>query len=453
MSKIRLIVTAVVLPLSVVLCQPTFAEDLPTRQAVQWQAESPRDEIRPIFQRQEQASPFGDAWLISADERPGLQGHWTTQQSVEPGQYYRFRIWRRSEGLENVRRAAPVRLLWQDVSGRSILRDNPTRASYRPSGRPTAYPDFPADGDTHDGWTEVSGIYRVPLEATHVRIELCFRWGEPNATVAWAGLDLERIDAPESRVVRLAAVHYQPRSGRTPAEKREQFAPLIARAADEHADLIVLPETLTYYASGGAYVDAAEEIPGPSTDYFGSLAKQHSVHLVVGLLERADHLVHNVAVLIGPDGEIIGKYRKTTLPRSEIEAGIAPGDSYPVFDTAIGKIGMMVCYDGFFPEVARELSKNGAEIIAFPVWGCNPLLAAARAAENHVFVVSSTYTDTSAQWMPTAVFGRDGTILSKAETWGTVAIAEVNLGEPLYWHSLGDFRAQIERHRPIGIDP
>ncbi len=54
---------------------------------------------------------------------------------------------------------------------------------------------------------------------------------------------------------------------------------------------------------------------------------------------------------------------------------------------------MMVCYDGFFPEVARELSNRGAEVIAWPVWGCNPLLGAARACENHVYVVSSTYTD------------------------------------------------------------
>ena len=93
---------------------------------------------------------------------------------------------------------------------------------------------------------------------------------------------------------------------------------------------------------------------------------------------------------IGPDGAVAGKYRKVTLPRSEVEAGVTPGDSYPVFDTRFGKVGMMVCYDGFFPEVARELSNRGAEVIAWPVWGCNPSLAAARACENHVYVVSST---------------------------------------------------------------
>ena len=61
-----------------------------------------------------------------------------------------------------------------------------------------------------------------------------------------------------------------------------------------------------------------------------------------------------------------------------------------MFDTKFGKVGLMICYDGFFPEVARELSNRGAEVIAWPVWGCNPLLAQARACENHVYLVSST---------------------------------------------------------------
>ena len=69
--------------------------------------------------------------------------------------------------------------------------------------------------------------------------------------------------------------------------------------------------------------------------------------------------------------------------RGEIEAGIQPGNEYPVFETRFGKVGMMVCYDGFFPEVARELSNAGAEVIAFPVAGCNPMLVAARACEKY----------------------------------------------------------------------
>ena len=101
------------------------------------------------------------------------------------------------------------------------------------------------------GWTEVGDTITAPSAASRAVVELHYRWGH-GGKITWSDVSLTPV-AYQPRMVRLAAIHYRPESGKTPAEKREQFAPLIAKAAEQKADLVVLPETLTYYQTGLSY--------------------------------------------------------------------------------------------------------------------------------------------------------------------------------------------------------
>jgi predicted amidohydrolase len=400
-----------------------------------WTEEAPRLEIRPSFRYDESTGIFS----ISHDNREGLDGWYQKSFPVAGGSFVQFKARRRSTGVADSRHSGLSRIVWKDANGRAV----PSATAGA-----SAEPEHPVDGPSDaDGWTTVSGIYQIPPGASQALVELHLQHA-PNGTVEWSSVSFEGAPAPAPRKVRLATVQHIP-SGRSPRENCEEYAPLVREAALMDANIVVLGETIPYARTKLTPVESAEPVPGPTTQYFGGLAKQHSIHIALSLYERSGHLVFNSAVLLGPDGALIGKYRKVCLPHSEVEKGVAPGGEYPVFDTAFGKVGLMVCYDGFFPEVARALTAKGAEIIAWPVWGCDPLLARARACENRVFVVSSTFTDPKKNWMISAVYDRTGSPIAQAEEKSPVAVAEVDLATPLVGpYNLGDFRSIIQRHRP-----
>jgi predicted amidohydrolase len=171
---------------------------------------------------------------------------------------------------------------------------------------------------------------------------------------------------PEARRSRVAVVQFSPNRGDV-AGNLDRIARETRALAE--SDLVVFPE-LVITGAGADRETAerlAERIPGPSTERLREIAASVDAYLVAGLIERdADSgRLHNSAVLVGPGG-VAGTYRKLHLA-AEDRAWATPGDlGLPTFDIPPGRIGMLVGYDGLFPEAARSLALDGADIIACP---------------------------------------------------------------------------------------
>jgi len=225
--------------------------------------------------------------------------------------------------------------------------------------------------------------------------------------------------------VRLATVNCRPHDSATPAASIEQFCQVVEQAGQKGADIVCLGEGVNRIGVyDKEYQDIAEPLPGPSTDRLAELARKHKMYIVAALGEREGQAIYNTAVLIDRQGQIAGKYRKVYIPEGEFDQGVAQGDSYPVFDTDFGRIGIMICWDSWFVDPARALSLQGAEVIFLPIWGGNPTLIRARAIENHVFLVSCGYDCASLIYDPW------GELLAEAKERPGVAVAEIDLNYP-----------------------
>jgi predicted amidohydrolase len=169
----------------------------------------------------------------------------------------------------------------------------------------------------------------------------------------------------------------------------------LEEAAAAGAQLLVLPECAIpgyMFDSAEEALPYAEEIPGPTTEAFERECARLGVHAITGLLERDGDTLYNAAILVGPDG-LIGSYRKTHLPFLGVDRFVTPGDGFKVFDTALGRIGLIICYDLRFPEVTRTLALQGADMVALPTnfpmaakLQCD-VIAPARAAENRIYLL------------------------------------------------------------------
>lgn len=247
--------------------------------------------------------------------------------------------------------------------------------------------------------------------------------------------------------LRIAAV--QMSSGGDKEQNVVDALALIERAADSGASLVVLPETWTYMGDSDGTRGAAEPIPGDTTQRLAEAARRQRIWLHAGsIFEVApgEPRVYNTTVVLDPDGNIAGQYRKIHLfdvsigdnVLSQESATVAPGDEIVVVDLGGVKLGLTICYDLRFPELYRLLALAGAEVITVPAAFHNhtgkdhwEVLLRARAIENQVFVVApNAWGKHSGGWHS---YGRSmivdpwGTPLATAADGVGIAFAECDL--------------------------
>jgi N-carbamoylputrescine amidase len=185
----------------------------------------------------------------------------------------------------------------------------------------------------------------------------------------------------------------QTRCAADPAENFARTAGLIAEAAGRGARLICTQELFRsqYFCQSENHdcFKLAESIPGPGTEALGKLARRHRAVIIASLFEkRAAGVYHNTAAILGPDGRLLGRYRKMHVPDDPLfheKFYFTPGDlGFRAWPTPYGKIGVCICWDQWYPEAARLTALQGAEILFYPTAiGWHPSEKAEHGAEQH----------------------------------------------------------------------
>lgn len=193
----------------------------------------------------------------------------------------------------------------------------------------------------------------------------------------------------------------------------------VARVATEQpVDVIVFPElSVTGYEGGARFAQMAQRVPGAVTNILGQRATEFGVHILIGMAVKEDveTVLYNGAVLIAPDGDVEGEYRKIHLPAEE-RLVFRPGYRIKPIETEVGVLGVMIGWDLTFPEVARSLMLSGAEIILLPsAWQAKDAdmwrtLLVARAYENDIFIAAANRVGEE----PSYTFAGQSAVLSPA---------------------------------------
>jgi predicted amidohydrolase len=240
---------------------------------------------------------------------------------------------------------------------------------------------YAQDGD----WITGEGNFPGPIEAQNGEVRLYYRYSA-NGKVWWDRVSLEECQPIAPRPVKVAVSWG--------AGDLKQWAQCLDAAGAKGADVVLLPELF----NGILEPMQAETEDGPSRKLMAQKARQWNMYVSGSTYVWRGDLVFNTAPLFDRNGNLVGVYDKNMVYEPELDLGATPGRGFPVFQTDIGKVGIIICYDSWFPETTQLLALKGAELILFPNEGYYTDLMHARSADNGVFIACSSMNNPAGVW-------------------------------------------------------
>jgi len=337
-------------------------------------------------------------------------GFWEQSLDVTGGTYYRFRVEFAPEDIEDCNICVLNALYWieEDLDCKCSC-DN--ISSYK----------------TVDGKIVGEDIFRAPKDAKKVSVQLSLRYAK-KGKVTWSHCALVECSKPKKREARVSVVKWHPYECSVKKKYLSELREILDECGQKQSDIVLLPEFTNRYDTVTPFNQIAESIiDGETITAVKEMANKYNMYVCADFLESDNGLVFNTAVLFNRKGEFVGKYRKTHLywPESRYWSEV-PGDEYPIFDLDFGRVGIMICYDNWYPEVSRLLGLKGAELLLFPNEGYDPIIMPARAVDSRVYIAVSSLE------MPSSIYDVKGNIVADCDSRVATAIIDLAYRPALY---------------------
>jgi predicted amidohydrolase len=324
-----------------------------------WQAVCPNPVLAPHFQMA--AAPGAAPTLLArGNGRRECFGYVRHPVQLDAGKTYRLRVWLEAEGLKDLSRHL-VHGVFAEGYNDGIL-------SYRRmAGGALGDQRFPG-----------------PQTACDAEVRLYFRFSA-RGRVWWRHVSLQECEPIKPRLVKVACSWGQ--------GDLDYWSRWLDAAGSRGVDLALLPETFA-----GINAADAQPLDGPAATLMAAKARQWHMYVSGSIYERRGDVIYNTAPLFDRSGRLVGTYSKNMLYDPELDMGITPGTGLPVFQADFGKVGIIICYDSWFPETARLVAYKGAELVLFPNAGYYAGLMPARAADNGVWIAVSSLQGPAGVW-------------------------------------------------------